>query len=93
MEIMISQRVKIQHEKFGELLNETFIDPIQFKLFLKMLQGCLELKNDLTFFNGVNFLIHIPINHLLTSIITTHQVEDYKLTDHFKSKIEALVTK
>ena len=32
-----------------------------------MVQGCIELKNDLTFFNGVDFLVHIPFKHLTDS--------------------------
>jgi len=36
--------VKIENEMFGKLLSETFVDAIQFKLFLKMIQGCLELR-------------------------------------------------
>ena len=63
-------QIKIEHEKFGSLMKETFVDPIQFKLFLKMVQGCIELKNDLTFFNGQDFLVHIPYNHLVCSIVS-----------------------
>ena len=84
--------IRIENEKFGKLLGETFADAIQFKLFLKMVQGCLELKNDLTFFNGDDFLIHVPFKYLVDSIIVT-SVNDYDLADHMKSKIEALVTK
>ena len=91
---VVNHNIKIQHEKFGFLLNETFADPIQFKLFLKMIQGCIELKNDLTFFNGVDFFTHIPFKHLVDSIITT-QVDNYTLAEHLinKSKIEAEVTR
>lgn len=91
---MNSHNIKIQHETFGVLLNEIFVNGTQFKLFLKMVQGCIELKNDLTFFNGVDFLVHIPHKHLVTSIIMTN-VDRYTLTDHLinKSKIEAEVTK
>ena len=39
------------------------------KIFLSMVQGCLELKNDLTFFNGNDFLIHVPHRYLIESII------------------------
>jgi len=89
-----SHNIKIQHEKFGVLLNETFVNGTQFKLFLKMIQGCIELKNDLTFFNGVDFFTHIPLRHLVDSIITT-QVDNYTLAEHLinKSKIEAEVTR
>ena len=84
--------VRIENEKFGKLLHETFVDAIQFKLFLKMVQGCLELKNDLTFFNGSDFLIHIPFKYLVESIVVT-SVNEYDLADHMRSKVEALVTK
>ena len=88
----ITHTVKIQNEKFGTILNENFVDQIQFKLFLKMIQGCIELKNDLSFFNGVEFLVHIPHRILVDSIITT-SLETVGVSDIVKSKIEALVTK
>lgn len=91
---MNSHTIKINNEKFGVLLNETFVDGTQFKLFLKLVQGCLSTKEDLTFFNGLDFLVHIPHNYLRNSIITT-SVEFYTLTEHLvnKSKMEAQVTK
>jgi hypothetical protein len=85
-------KIRIENEKFGTLLNETFVDGIQFKLFLKMIQGCLELKNNLSFFNGTDFLINIPFRFLEDSIIVT-STNEYELADHMRSKIEALVTK
>ena len=84
--------IKIEHEKFGLVLNETFIDGTQFKLFLKAIHGCLVEKEDLTFFNGTDFLVHVPFKHLVDSIIKTVKTE-YTSSDHVKSKIEALVTK
>ena len=91
---VIQYNIRIENEKFGTLMNETFVDPTQFKLFLKMVQGCLELKNDLTFFNGVDFLIHVPFKHLVDSIILTttpqYSAADLLIT---KSKIEAEKTK
>jgi len=91
---MNTHNIKIQHEVFGVILNENFVNATQFKLFLKMIQGCIELKNDLTFFNGQDFLVHIPYNHLVCSIITTN-VDLYTLSEHLitKSKLEALETK
>ncbi len=82
--------VKIVNEKQGVLLDESFVNPSQFKLFLKMVQGCLAMKEDLTFFNGVDFLIHIPYRFLTDSIITTN-LEFGTLTEQMvnKSKIEA----
>ena len=89
---MASHNIKIQHEKFGVLLNETFVNGTQFKLFLKMIQGSIELKNDLTFFNGSDFLIHVPHKYLVDSIVVT-STDEYSLSDHMRSKVEALVTK
>jgi hypothetical protein len=60
---MASHNIKIQHETFGVLLNETFVNQTQFKLFLKMVQGCIELKNDLTF---SMVLISLFISHTNT---------------------------
>lgn len=86
--------IRIENEKFGTLLKETFIDPIQYKLFLKMIQSCIELKNDLTFFNGTDFFIHVPYKHLVESIILT-TTPHYSAADVLisKSKIEAEHTK
>ena len=88
----INYNVRIENEKFGVLLNENFVDGIQFKLFLKMINGCLELKTNLSFFNGVDFLIHIPYDKLVDSIVTT-KLDTYGMSEIVKSKIEALVTK
>jgi hypothetical protein len=57
-----------------------------------MIQGCIELKNDLSFFNGVEFLVHIPHRILVDSVITT-STETLGVSDIVKSKIEALVTR
>ena len=87
-----SYNIRIESENFGKLINETFVDSIQFKIFLKMVHGCLELKNDLTFFNGVDFLVHVPYKYLAESIVLT-SIDTFTLADHAKSKIEALITK
>ena len=87
---MNQNNIRIVNEVHGVLLDETFINPSQFKLFLKMVQGCIVMKEDLTFFNGVDFLIHIPYRFLVDSIINT-KIEYSTLTDQLmnKSKIEA----
>ena len=86
---MTSHNIKIQHENFGVIVNETFSNGTQFKLFLKMVNACLETKTSLDFFNGVDFLVHVPYKHLVDSIILTSNNE-YTLTEHLmnKSKIE-----
>jgi hypothetical protein len=58
-----------------------------------MIQGCIELKQDLTFFNGSDFLIHVPYEHLVKSIVVTSVDEMISFTDAVKSKVEALETK
>jgi hypothetical protein len=57
-----------------------------------MIHGCIELKNDLSFFNGTDFLIHIPFKHLVECIIIT-SMDEVTMVEQVKSKIEALVTK
>ena len=84
--------ITIVHESMGEILNETLMDKVQFKLFLKMVHGCVELKNDLSFFDGDTFLVHIPCKILKESVIVT-RVKELTLTEEVKSKIEALVTR
>lgn len=84
--------IRIENEKFGTLLNESFIDATQFKLFLKMVNGCLSLSNDLTFFNGTDFLVNIPYRFLKDSIILTN-TEHFSVSDMIvtKSKMEQQV--
>ena len=92
----INYNIKIESEKFGVLLNEGFMDSVQFKLFLKMVHGCLVNKEDLSFFNGTDYLVHIPFRYLVDSIVLTSQDKfetENKIAEHFKSKMESLVTK
>jgi hypothetical protein len=84
--------IRITHEKMGELVNETFMDQTQFKLFLKMVHGCIELENNLSFFDGDTFLVHIPSKVLNESVVIT-SIREITITEQVKSKIEALVTK
>ncbi len=84
--------IRILHETFGELLNETFMDQTQFKLFLKMVHASVELKENLSFFNGDTFYVNIPAKTLGDCIIVTN-TKEISITEQVKSKIEALVTK
>lgn len=92
MKMVVSHQVIINHEKFGVILEEVFSDSTQFKLFLSSIHGCLELKNDLDFFDGRSFLVHIPYKHLKNSIITT-KIGSSDLSEHYISKLESLQTK
>ena len=57
-----------------------------------MVHGCIELNNNLSFFDGDTFLVHIPSKVLNESVVIT-SVREITITEQVKSKIEALVTK
>ena len=90
--IKTGYNIRVMNEKFGELINETFMDQTQFKLFLKMVHASIELKDNLTFFNGDTFFVNIPANTLKDSIVVTN-TKELTITEQVRSKIEALVTK
>ena len=82
--------VRIMNEKFGNLLTESFVDPIQFKIFLKMVDGALNLGEDLSYFDGNTFLVHIPHKILKESVILTN-VSEISIGEQVRNKIESLV--
>ena len=82
--------ITIVNEKFGDLLNESFVDPIQFKIFLKMVDGALNLKENLSYFDGNTFLVHIPHKILKESLILTN-VREVSIGEQVRNKIETLV--
>lgn len=81
--------VKILHPQFGVLQEESFDDATQFKLYLKLVHSCLELKQDLTTFNGKDFLLHVPYN-LLKQCMVMGNVHEMSLAEYAiqKAKIE-----
>jgi|TARA_B110000503_G_scaffold137102_1_gene220704 hypothetical protein len=87
--MVIEKHIKIIHPAFGELLNDTYNDDVQFKLFLKMVNSCINLKQDLSVFNGQDFLLHIPYELLRQSMIMGNTrpqtLADYAIQ---KSKME-----
>ncbi len=90
IDTMITHKyVTITHPTHGKLVDETFLDQVQFKLFLKMIHSCLELKEDFSTFNGKDFLVHIPYQILRESIIVGNTVETtFTEVALMKSKIE-----
>lgn len=82
--------ITIMNEKFGTILTESFVDKIQFKIFLKMVDGALNLNEDLSYYDGETFMVHIPHKILKESIILTNVVP-VSLGDQVRNKIEALV--
>ena len=81
--------VKIIHPQFGLLLEDSYQDVVQFKLFLNLVHSCLELNQDLTTFNGRDFLLHIPYTLLRESIVLGN-VKEVTLAEYAiqKSKME-----
>lgn len=69
------KHVTIIHPKYGEVLNETFMDEVQFKLFLTLVHSSIGLKEDLSTFNGKDFLIHIPSNILNECLVVGNTKE------------------
>lgn len=82
--------IRIMNEKFGNLLTESFVDPIQFKIFLKMVDGALNVGEDLSYFDGNTFLVHIPHKILKESVILTN-VSEINVIEQVRNKIESLV--
>jgi hypothetical protein len=82
--------IRIMNEKFGNLLTESFVDPIQFKIFLKMVDGALNVGEDLSYFDGNTFLVHIPHKILKESVILTN-VSEISVSEQVRNKIESLV--
>lgn len=81
----MSQTIKIQHKTLGVIVEESFVDAIQFKIFLQTVHGCLRSNSDLDFFNGMNFLLHVPFDVLKESVIST-KVEPQTLTEKLMNK-------
>jgi hypothetical protein len=82
--------IRIMNEKFGNLLTESFVDPIQFKIFLKMVDGALNVGEDLSYFDGNTFLVHIPHKILKESVVLTN-VSEISVSEQVRNKIESLV--
>ena len=55
-----------------------------------MVDGALNLKEDLSFFDGNTFLVHIPHKILKESIVLTNMTH-VSLEEQVRNKLEALV--
>jgi hypothetical protein len=84
------KHVTIIHPKFGEVLNETFVDEVQFKIFLNMVHSSIALNEDLSTFNGKDFLIHIP-NTILKECLVLGLAKEVSMAEVVvaKSKLES----
>jgi hypothetical protein len=90
IKLTFQHTVTIMNEKFGNLLTESFVDPIQFKIFLKMIDGALNLNEDLSYYDGNTFMVHIPHKILKESVILTN-VKEVTMAEQVRNKIETLV--
>jgi hypothetical protein len=88
----IAHNIRILHDTMGELVNETFVNYEQYSIFLKLIDGCLAHKEHFDFFNGSDYLVHIPHRVLVDSIILT-KMDEMGVIEMAKSKIEAYVTR
>ena len=84
--------IRIVHETMGEIMNELFTDETQFRIFLKMVDGNISFKTDLDYYNGRDFLVHIPAKILLASVIMT-SVDEVSSISLAKSRIETIISK
>ena len=84
-------QIKINHPAMGELLNDTYQNTVQFNIFLNLIHSCLELKQDLTTYNGKDFLIHVP-HTVLRECVVISRIEDVSLAEYAisKSKLEKM---
>ena len=85
----VQKYINIIHPQFGKLVQETFVDEVQFRLFLQLVHSCIELKQNLTSFNARDFLIHIP-HKLLKECIVIGNTNEMSLGEYAvqKSKME-----
>ena len=86
----VNHKINIINENFGTILSESFVDPIQFKIFLKIVDGALNLKEDLSFYDGNLFLVHIPHKILKESIVLT-SLTPVTIGEQVRNKLETLV--
>jgi hypothetical protein len=61
----------IQHEKFGKIFNISFVDAIQTKLFLKMVNDAIDNGTAFRYFDVSHTLVQIPNKILNECLITT----------------------
>ena len=79
----------IQHEKLGKILNISFVDPVQTKLFLKMVNDSIDNGTAFRYFDVTHTLIHIP-NKILTECLITTENEIVTYTEQVLAKVSEI---
>jgi hypothetical protein len=69
----------------GPITNPVFTDQVQFRIFCKMVQGCLALKQDLTTYDAQELFIHIPYKVLVESVVVS-KVNGINIADVVKER-------
>jgi hypothetical protein len=69
----------------GPITNPVFTDQVQFRIFCKMVQGCLALKQDLTTYDAQELFIHIPYKVLVESVVVS-KVNGMNIADVVKER-------
>ena len=73
--MLVQKYINIVHPTMGKLVQETFVDEVQFRLFLQLVHSCIELKQNLTSFNGRDFLVHVPHKLLVECVVIGNTAE------------------
>ena len=84
---MTQYQLNFVHPTMGPITNPIFTDQVQFRIFCKMVQGCLALKQDLTTYDAQELFIHIPFKVLVECVIVSGVKEPLMtLADYAKEK-------
>jgi len=81
----MNYQLRMFHPQYGELTTPTFTDTVQFRIFCKMVQGCLALKQDLTTYDAQELFIHIPYKVLVESVVVS-KVNGMNIADVVKER-------
>lgn len=82
---MTQYQLNFVHPTMGPITNPIFTDQVQFRIFCKMVQGCLALKQDLTTYDAQELFIHIPYKVLVESVIVS-KVNGMNIADVVKER-------
>ena len=82
---MTQYQLNFVHPTMGPITNPMFTDQVQFRIFCKMVQGCLALKQDLTTYDAQELFIHIPYKVLVESVVVS-KVNGINIADVVKER-------
>jgi len=82
---MTQYQLNFVHPTMGPITNPVFTDQVQFRIFCKMVQGCLALKQDLTTYDAQELFIHIPYKVLVESVVVS-KVNGINIADVVKER-------